>query len=67
VEVPGAQWVAGCLGHRARMDPWEKREILNFIFKIPKRLKYKIKGKNQNSETQQYFYKERIKPIRCNN
>ena len=53
---PGAQWVAGCVGHRAGMDPRGKREILNLIFTIPKCLKYKVKGKDHNSQTQLYFY-----------
>ena len=56
MEGPGAQWVADCVGHRAGMDLWEKRDILNLIFTIPKCLNYKIKGKDHMSQTQRYFY-----------
>jgi len=32
------------------------RIAVNFTFTIPKCLKYKIKGKNHNSQIQKYFY-----------
>ena len=33
----------------------EVYKILNYTFTIPKCLKYKIKGKDHNSQTQRYF------------
>ena len=35
---------------------FNKQTLINLKFTIPKCLKYKIKGKDYNSQTQQYFY-----------